>query len=120
MYRSFHGLGNVNSKSIITPANYEVIGNPRTALAAAGVTQANYNAYVRATGSFVAGINLDIFNGQSSKSMSGLNLSVGNSFIIPSYKSGATLGQTTRMDSWVHYDMLLLIDPSTKTITFQM
>ena len=120
LLKSFHGLGNVNSKSMITAANYEVIGNPGTALTAASVTQSNYNAYVRATGSFIAGLNLDIFSGQSSKSMAGLNLSIGNSFVIQSYKSGTTLTGQTRFDGFLHYDMLLVIDPSTKQISFKM
>ena len=62
-----------------------MIGNP-TALTATSVTQAAYNTYVQGTGAFVVGVNLDIFSGNSSKSMAGLNLSIGNSFVIQSYK----------------------------------
>ena len=120
LFKSFHGLGNVNSKTCITAANYEIAGNPGTALVAAGVSQSLYNAYVQATGTFVAGLNLDVFSGNSSKSMGGLNLSIGNSFVIQSYKSGTTLPVQTRFDGFVHMDMLLMIDPATKTLTFKM
>ena len=120
LFKAFHGLGNVNSKTCINASNYEVIGNPGTALVAAGVSQSLYNAYVQATGSFVAGINLDIFSGNSTKSMAGLNMTVGNSFVIQSYKSGTTLGQQTRFDGFLHFDQLLIIDPVAKTITFKM
>jgi hypothetical protein len=119
-FKCFHGLGNVNSKTTITAANYEVIGNPATALTATSVTQAAYNTYSQATGSFVVGISLDVFSGQSSKFLGGLNLSIGNSFVIQSYKTGTPLGQQTRMDGFLHYDALLIIDPSTKQITFKM
>ena len=119
LYKCFHGTANVNSKTCINAQNYEVIGNPATALTIP-IDQDEYNTYVQATGTFLAGINLDIFSGQSSKALAGRNLSVGNTFIIQSYKSGTPLGQQTRLDGFLHFDELLLIDPVTKQMTFKM
>lgn len=116
--KCFHGLANVNTKSMITATNYEAIGAP--AALNINFNQATYNTYVQTTGTFVAGLNLDIFSGTANKSMCGLNLAVGNNFIIQSYKSGTTLGQQTRMDGFLHYDILLIIDPVTKQISFKM
>jgi hypothetical protein len=77
----------------------------------------NINAYIKAIPSFSIGLNFDTFYQTSSTTHSGLNTQGNQTFLNTTY-SAANPAQV-RLDAWVHYDAVIIIDPSTKIMTIR-
>ena len=80
-------------------------------------SSANIGAYIKAIPSFSIGLNFDTFYQTSSTTHSGLNTQGNQTFLNSTY-SAANPAQV-RLDAWVHYDAVILIDPSTKIMTIR-
>lgn len=96
LQKAFHGFGDLRLGSLLSNTGYTSLTDP-------AVTDAPQ------TVSFLAGINLDQFRGQSDVLLSGMDLSKITTYYEANYIT-ATANEIVTVDAFVHHDVLLIID----------